>query len=140
MGAALGVLWQTRGRLSEARALLERLLGQPHSINATAGRARALYTLTCVLWTLGEMSTMFERLANALELSRRLGERVLTAYILQMLWWVGPSLGRWPEATVYLEEALAIARDVDDDPVLANALSSQGFALFWVDRDIVQAK
>jgi predicted ATPase len=139
IAAALGSLWASHGRLTEARTLLERLLGQSRAAESAMGRARALHILAGVLSLLGEPLAMFDPLAEALPLSRRLGDRRLCTFILHDLWWVGPYLGQWTEAEAYLAEALEIGRDTGDDVVVAWALNEQGIAAFWFEHDLAKA-
>jgi len=124
LAAGMVIFWYLRSRPSEGAARLAALLAVTEARNS-AVRARALWGLGFFRSILGD-SDASDQLTEALEMSRRIGDRSLTARSLDVLGLLAFFRNAPQESRVLLEESIAQARAAGDDWCLADALGTIG--------------
>ncbi len=133
IGFAMWRFWQKRGYLVEARARLDRIEQAPWSRDDPHLRARLVEALGGICWWQGRPDAMQVFYDEALELWRSIGDRAEIANALYnaSFRWVGGAAqgGVAPEEVDpqavgegYLQEALAIYRELGDRRGAGNAL------------------
>jgi non-specific serine/threonine protein kinase len=123
LSVGLGEFWQIRGYLSEGRRWLEASLAiSDESLESI--RIKALIHGADMAWEQldYERATTFS--AEALALSRKLGNKAGSAAALYTLGSIALFQRRLEEASALLEEALALRRELDDKVSAAHALWS----------------
>jgi predicted ATPase/DNA-binding SARP family transcriptional activator len=82
MAPTLGFFWRARGRLSEGRHFLSRLLSRPEVQSPTAGKAEALQWMGILANQQGDYAVAEERLWESVQTWRYVGDKVRMAYAL----------------------------------------------------------
>jgi predicted ATPase len=124
IAAGMVVFWYLRSRPAEGAATLAGLLAVTEPRDS-AVRARALWGAGLFRSVLGEPGAS-DQLTEALGMSRRIGDRSLTARSLDMLGLLAFFRNAPLEARALLEESIAEARAAGDDWCLADALGTIG--------------
>jgi len=132
LASALGWFWYTRGRASEGRAWLERVVaGQGNAIPPDAtpeamARAKALHALGVLQQQQGDNDAAAASFERSLELWRAEGDDAGVVQELNSLGVTRWAQGQPDEARTLIEESAAVARSCGDDGRLASALSNLG--------------
>lgn len=114
--AQAAIHWMTAARLYEERE-------QPKE------QCQALINLSHALQQEGQIRRAQSTLQTALNLSERIGNRLLTATILSQLGSTSHVLGKEESATEHLTKALALAREEQNPALVAGILNDLGNAL-----------
>lgn len=141
LAAACGDFWNLRGHLTEGRERLAAVLAAAGPEMRTTERAWALIWAAHLAYLQSDF-TATEALAHeALAIYRGLGPagRVGVALALDWLGEVATEVGDYENAPGYLEEALLIYREVQDNRGAADMLMQLGWALMRMG-DYVQAE
>jgi predicted ATPase len=124
LSVTLWRFWWSRGLWTEAQTWIERSLAQ-ETETPTTERAAALRALGLIADGTGDHQRGLVLLAASLELSRSLGDRHgewQTLLDLSLVW----AARDYGEASRYAEQALAIARELNDPPRIARSLNRLG--------------
>ena len=124
--ANLGPLWNQRGRYSEGRAQLDAALALGDGAPSEA-RARAVFALGQMHNGLGDLPQARERLEQALELFRSLGDRRGAVDALTLLSWVLMYQGDVERAEKATEELLDESRRLGEPRRRALALERAAY-------------
>jgi predicted ATPase/class 3 adenylate cyclase len=125
--AAIWRFWQQRGRLSEGRARLERLLGLPGAAPRDSLRIRALGALGGIAYWQNDNPVTRAAYEEAVDIARELGDTRLLASALLDLSFI-PLMGQNANgAEVILREGLAAAEVAGDRLLTADFRDSIGF-------------
>jgi len=130
LGSALWRFWHARGRASEGRVWLEKLLALPRPVGddapSLAWRARALDAASALATEQGDHQRAATLSEESLGLYRRLGDRRGAATAINILGSVALRQGDYRRAMSLYEECLAARRDLDDPRGTAAALNNLG--------------
>ncbi len=129
LGSALWRFWHARGRASEGRAWLEKLLALSRPVGdapSLAPRARALDAASALATEQGDHQRAATLSEESLRLYRRLGDRRGAATATNILGSVALRQGDYRRATALYEECLAARRELDDPRGTATALNNLG--------------
>jgi serine/threonine protein kinase/tetratricopeptide (TPR) repeat protein len=110
----LGVIHSFRGRLEEARALIEQALDLHRAADGRRGEGRALSCLANVCLIQGRSEEARELYEQALPIHRAVGDQKTEGSTLANLATVYSHQGCWEEARVLFEQSLTIDRVLDD--------------------------
>jgi predicted ATPase len=112
LAGALAPFWDLRGHYAEGHVWLDRAL----SAEATSpeGRVRALNGLATLAVIQGDLPHATSTCADAVELSRRIGDLRGLAYALQYLGFAAVCADELDRAVELLEESLVVARESAD--------------------------
>jgi non-specific serine/threonine protein kinase len=122
LAAALGAFWLIRAYGSEGRARLSHLLLKSTPAAGTA-RALAMASFGSLARRQGDYAEARAHLEAALEVFRRMADRLGSARTLKELGAVAWHQGDLPLAWSLLEEAIALFRQLDDRSGMAGALN-----------------
>ena len=114
LAGALWYYWLIRGRLSEGRERLRRMLAAPAGRSATRARAKALFGEGTLAHNLGDCERARSLYEDSLAIARQLGDEPWTASSLHRIGWVDQLLGDLEEGRRKSEESLALFRKVGD--------------------------
>ena len=129
--AAIWRFWHQRGRLSEGRDRLERLLAMP-SPTADQVRARALGALGGIAYWQNDRPTTRSSYEQAVDIARAVGDPRLLASALSNLSFI-PFMEHQPDrAESILREGLAAAEEAGDGLLTADIWTSMAFLEFEV--------
>jgi predicted ATPase/class 3 adenylate cyclase len=129
--AATWRFWQLRGRLSEGRHRLERLLAMP-SPTRDRVRARALGALGGIAYWQNDRPTTRSSYEQAVDIARAVGDPGLLASALSNLSFIPFMEGQPDRAESILQEGLAAAEKAGDGLLTADIWTSMAF--LEVDR------
>jgi predicted ATPase len=124
LAAGLVLFWYLRSRPAEGAARLAALLAVTEPRDSTV-RARALWGAGLFRSILGDPDASGQ-LTEALDMSRRIGDRSLTARSLDVLGLLAFFANAPQESRALLEECIGEARAAGDDWCLADALGTIG--------------
>lgn len=122
LAAGMVLFWYLRSRPAEGAPRLAMLLGVTEPRDSTV-RTRALWGLGFCRSILGDPSAS-DPLTEALVMSRRIGDRSLTARSLNVLGLLAFFRNAPQDSRALLEESIALARAAGDDWCLADALGT----------------
>jgi non-specific serine/threonine protein kinase len=129
LAGALGWFWSVHGHFREGQAWLERALAQADAPPA-AVEARALLGLGLLVFLQGDDRRAAALYTASLDCHRQAGDVAGTSWALTSLGTLAANEGELDQARTFLDEALALARELDDAAVgrsrAAAALSSLG--------------
>jgi non-specific serine/threonine protein kinase len=109
LGTNLHFLWTNRGPASEGRAWLERALATPGNYPASpAIRGLAAQTASILAWMEGAFDEAATLAGEAVALAREGSAEADAVWALNLLGMAATSLGRYDEAAVHLDAALAL--------------------------------
>ncbi|MCU0489236.1 MAG: tetratricopeptide repeat protein [Anaerolineales bacterium] len=128
MACSLGVFWRRRGRYSEGRAWLEKLL--PH-LNADciseSLRARTLQAAGALAYRQGDWKSAQDWLEESLALFQSCEDPAGISRVLFDLGWIAIDQGDWPKSTRLNQESLEVARRASDPLGIYRALTNLGW-------------
>ena len=125
--AAIWRFWQQRGRLSEGRGRLERLLAMPTATARNPLRARALSALGGIAYWQNDNAMTRATYEEAVSIAREVGDPKILASALLDLSFV-PFMERDADrGEMILREGLAIAQEAGDRLLTADFWDSIGF-------------
>jgi DNA-binding CsgD family transcriptional regulator/tetratricopeptide (TPR) repeat protein len=125
LGGQLWGVWVFAGYLTEGRAQLRTLLALPSASRASSDWARLVYSHGIVESFLGDNPAARASFEQVATLQRALGDPLL-ATTLGSLGQVAGVQEDYAAAGAWLEESLALARELDLQPVIAHALFRLG--------------
>jgi predicted ATPase/DNA-binding SARP family transcriptional activator len=128
IGASLWRHWESRGSITEARALLDEALRRPVRVPRPT-RARALFASGRIALRQGDYEHADVVFRESLDLARLAGDSVDLALSLAGLGWVAHMGGRTGDAVALCREALTAARATGEAWVLGDVLNNLGSAL-----------
>jgi predicted ATPase/DNA-binding CsgD family transcriptional regulator len=135
LAGALSRFWQIRGPYREIRAVLEELLAAPAAQQRSApvqeARMKALLTAGVLAMRQDDRDTAETQYQEALEISRRLGDRRGLAMALFSIGRVARVRGDHAAARSYLMEAIGVLEALGDDFWLAKAYHHLGVAAYF---------
>ena len=134
LAAACGHFWKIRGFLSEGRMHLSAALGRSDSQQFGLTRAQALIKAANLSYLQSDFPATRPNLEEALALSRELGAegKQETAQALDLLGELATEVGEYEQAPSFFEEALAIYRELQKQPGIAEMLMQLGWAAMRV--------
>ncbi len=143
---AVGLALFSQGEIAEWKGDYRRAVSLLESSVAIGRRLRIPYLIVWGVWfigkatcCLGEYSTALAQIQEALGLSDRIGDRAWKSRLFNTLGWCLGELGHQERARTCNEQAVSIAREIDDDELLANAeinLAGNHLRLGELDRAI----
>lgn len=113
LAGALAPFWDLRGHYAEGHVWLDRALSAGVA-TSPEGRVRALNGLATLAVIQGDLPRAASACADAVELSRRVGDLHGLAYALQYLGFAAVCAGELDRAVELLEESLVVARESAD--------------------------
>lgn len=125
--AAIWRFWQQRGRLSEGRGRLERLLAMPTATARSSLRTRALGALGGIAYWQNDNAMTRAAYEEAVGIAREMGDPRLLASALLDLSFIPFMEHDTDRAESILREGLAIAQGAGDRLLTADFLDSIGF-------------
>jgi predicted ATPase/DNA-binding CsgD family transcriptional regulator len=130
LAAACGHFWRLRSLFSEGRSRLARALAQPGAQAPTLARARAVLWAANLAYLQSDFAATRALAEEGLAISRGLGPegRASTAKALDLLGELCTEIGDYEAMPAYFEESLAIFRELDDKPGIADLLMQFGWA------------
>jgi predicted ATPase/class 3 adenylate cyclase len=123
---ALFWFWQARGHQGEGRAWTDAALAHPSAAAADALRQGALLAAGSLAWVAGEHAAADRQLAESADIAHALGDTRARAIALSLLGHTRVFAGHLDGARQVLDEALRLARAVDEPYPLARVLGSLG--------------
>jgi predicted ATPase/DNA-binding SARP family transcriptional activator len=132
LAGALFEFWYRRGYHHEGREWLERLLAQISLTNASITkqtRAKALYALGFLLWSLADYQQVQVHAEASLTLYQELGDERGIALALNLLGVTARAQRDYPRAIPLLEQSLAISGQLGDKQAVCYRLYD--LALVW---------
>jgi non-specific serine/threonine protein kinase len=130
LAAATHTFWQVRGRATEGRAWLAKLLalteGERRGSLTPAVRARAFHAAGRLAWSQSDLNTSQTLFQRSLALAQEIGDRVLVARGLHGVGMIAGPLGDFRLAQQRLEESLAIYRELGDRRQIAALCNNLG--------------
>jgi predicted ATPase/serine/threonine protein kinase len=124
LGAALFQFWETREYLTEARALLEKLLRLEGAKTRTNTRARVLFCAGVLAGEQGDYESARTLVNNSLEISRELHDTRGVGIALNALAAHARDRGDLEASRSLFNESLAVWRGLGDRVVVARSLSN----------------
>lgn len=123
LAIAINGVWYMRGDLIPSREWLEKALALDQK-NATRLRASALEKLSFVAWPVGDMDRSFSLANEALRVAKQSADSkaIHEALVLLGQWRYVKEVGGLKASRAYLEESLAIARELGDEHAIASSL------------------
>ncbi len=129
LACALGILWQRRGRYSEGRDWLVRVLAQMRGVSVPeALRARTLQTAAMLAYRQGNWQVARDELQASLSLYQAVADEPGMARVLFDLGWIALDEGQWEVAARLNQDSLALARTARDPQAAYRALTNLGWA------------
>jgi non-specific serine/threonine protein kinase len=130
LAAACGHFWRLRSLLSEGRARLTAALSQSGVQAPTLMRARAVLWAANLAYLQSDFSATRLLAEEGLAISRGLGPegKASTAKALDLLGELCTEIGDFQQMPAYFEESLAIFRELEDKPGIADLLMQFGWA------------
>ena len=130
LAAACGHFWRLRSLLSEGRFRLTAALAQPDAQEPTLARARAVLWASNLAYLQSDFSATRLLAEEGLAISRGLGPegRASQAKALDLLGELCTEIGDYQQMPAYFEESLAIFRELEDKPGIADLLMQFGWA------------
>ena len=130
LAAACGHFWRLRSLLSEGRARLTAALTQSGVRVPTLTRARAVLWAANLAYLQSDFSSTRLLAEEGLAISRGLGPegKASTAKALDLLGELCTEIGDFQQMPAYFEESLAIFRELEDKPGIADILMQFGWA------------
>jgi predicted ATPase/DNA-binding CsgD family transcriptional regulator len=130
LAAACGHFWRLRSLFSEGRSRLTRALAQPGAQAPTLARARAVLWSANLAYLQSDFASTRALAEEGLTISRGLGleGRASTAKALDLLGELCTEIGDYDAMPAYFEESLAIFRELEDKPGIADLLMQFGWA------------
>ena len=125
--AQLWGFWRSRGHLAEGRAWLDRLLAA--AVAPTEPRLHGLEGAAMIASDQGEHAVAAERLEEAVDLARQLGDEARLAVALNLLGSVRDRQGRLEEAAALLRQSLELGRAQGDRRAEAGTLNNLAIVL-----------
>jgi non-specific serine/threonine protein kinase len=125
LAPSLCALGYSLGLMSEAQAMLERLLHNPRRTGTVLAEARFHTALGNLLGEMGYFVESRSHLESGLTLFRQLGDASLCAYIMQRLGWLAREQGDARTAWARTEEARALFLKVSDIARAATIYTTQ---------------
>ena len=113
LAGALAPFWDLRGHYAEGHVWLDRALSAD-VVTSPEGRVRALNGLATLAVIQGDLRRATRACADAVELSRRVGDLRGLAYALQYLGFAAVCANELDRAVGLLEESLVVARETAD--------------------------
>jgi tetratricopeptide (TPR) repeat protein len=110
--AALSRYWAGRGYAAEGRNWCAKALARNAEGPTAKARTKALAAAGMLAWRLGDMTGAQASLAQALDLSRQLGDRALEAGALAILGGVATHRAEFALARAMLERAVTLHREM----------------------------
>jgi tetratricopeptide (TPR) repeat protein len=137
MGGALWRFWHASGQLAEGRKWLEDLLALPGASDASS--AKGLSGLAGLAYWQGDYATARRSYEEAVQIYRRLGDRLATAHALfglstTLIW-----LGEHDGGTKLVGQARQIYEELGEKSEVRNILMASGFAR-WRQGDLAGAR
>jgi predicted ATPase/DNA-binding CsgD family transcriptional regulator len=132
--AACGHFWRLRSLLSEGRSRLTAALAQPDAQEPTLARARAVLWAANLAYLQSDFAVTHRLAEEGLAISRGLGPegRASQAKALDLLGELCTETGDYQQMPAYFEESLAIFRELEDKPGIADLLMQFGWAAMRV--------
>jgi len=156
LAGALTWYWYLRGNLQEGRTFLERFLAQSGQTDRSIGRGKALYGVSLLTLTQGDIEMASHEAQESVFLFRELADQYWLALALARLGDIQVSQGKLEAARSSLEESrrlfqkqtlpimeafvlryLGQAAFASHDLMQAKTLYQQSLALFQQERDIL---
>jgi predicted ATPase/DNA-binding CsgD family transcriptional regulator len=130
LAAACGHFWRLRSLLSEGRSRLTAALAQPDAQEPTLARARAVLWAANLAYLQSDFSATRLLAEDGLAISRGLGPegRASQAKALDLLGELCTEIGDYQQMPAYFKESLAIFRELEDKPGIADLLMQFGWA------------
>jgi len=122
LATALALFWESRGQFHEARQSFEAVI-EASANSETAGRARALFSAGRLAVFQAEWVRAADLLANAARIARETGDDATLALALGKAGWTAHERGASTQGLEFVEEALALARKLDDPWISAEVLN-----------------
>ncbi|MDQ1048804.1 hypothetical protein [Streptomyces sp. V4I2] len=113
LAGALAPFWDLRGHYAEGHVWLDRALSAD-AVTSPEGRVRALNGLATLAVIQGDLPRATSACAEAVELSRRVGDLRGLAYALQYLGFAAVCADELDRAVERLEQSLVVARESAD--------------------------
>ena len=142
LAGALWLFWYYHGHLTEGREWLERALGAGKDVPDHA-RTKVLLGLGTIMHYLGEKHCARALLSEGLELSRRLGDRGMTAFIMTACGNLAEDEGSYEEAAEHFGGANLLFSEIGDDVNVAVTLYHLGVVAFGqsdLERSLAQCQ
>jgi predicted ATPase/DNA-binding SARP family transcriptional activator len=122
LAAVVYNLWFLRGYHAEGMAQLQQLLAEPAASERTAARAQVLTAFGFIQWAEGHFAQAESFLAEAVQISRDVGDRQTCAMALNGLGHSLKDQGHYAPARARLEESLSIWQELGDRLGVANSI------------------
>lgn len=129
LAGALWLFWYYHSHLIEGRDWLKRALGAGNDVPNHA-RTKVLLGLGTIMHYLGEKHRAQALLSEGLELSRRLGDRWMTAFIMTACGNLAEDEGHYDEAAEHFGGANLLFSEIGDDVNVAVTLYHLGVVAF----------
>lgn len=123
LAIAIDSVWYMRGDTLLSREWLEKALAIAEG-SSTALRTKALTKLSTVIWQAGDMPQSFKLAEEALEVAHQSADPSALHKALNNLglWWYIKEVGGLQASRKYLEDGLAVAREMEDERAIATSL------------------
>lgn len=130
LAAACGHFWRLRSLFSEGRSRITAALAQPGAEAPTLARARVLLWAANLAYLQSDFAATRRLAEEGLAISRSLGPegRASTAKALDLLGELCTEIGEYEAMPAYFTESLAIFRELEDKPGIADLLMQFGWA------------
>jgi tetratricopeptide (TPR) repeat protein len=125
MVAALWRFWEVRGHIAEGRALAQAALARPGAEQRTPARANALGALAALAADQRDIEAINDATREALAIYQEMGDKAGQGTVLMGMGWAQPDPA---SARPFFEQSLALRREIDDVPGIAESLSGLGRA------------
>jgi predicted ATPase/class 3 adenylate cyclase/DNA-binding XRE family transcriptional regulator len=131
--------WERRGYVREGLKWLKELLGQSPNQERTPARAKALIAAVDMATDLIGQDQLKDWCAESLEFWREVGDKWWTAYTLTIKGWELLYARNIPSAQARLEEAVRLAREVEDPWIIGYTLRGMGAVIERYDYAAARA-